>query len=353
MSKICIIGTSNIKHISLISLYTRFYEKNGIDYDIIYIDRYGIDEQTGAKQVFKFRLDNMNSRFGKLSGFIKFRSFVKRKVKENSYDLLITWQSTTAYILSDFLLRKYKKKYIVNIRDYIAENNPLFKCLLSRLVDKSAFTTISSDGFLEFLPAGKYIKVNSINEDLFADIKVHTRVPRIPYKIGFVGNCRYFKESFRLIDALANDKRFELWYCGTNSAVIKEYAVKNNIENVYTLDSFAPEETVQLMSRFDIINSAFGSDAFDNRTLMPIRLYTAAAMNLPVLASNNTKVGSVISEYNIGFVVKSYDSLPDTLADYFVSLDKKELSASCEAFLSVCRKENARFYQNLRKIAEE
>ena len=353
MSKICIIGTSNIKHISLISLYTRFFEENGIDYDIIYIDRYGIDEQTGAKQVFKFRLDNMSSRTGKLSGFKKFRSFVKRKVKENSYDLLITWQSTTAYILSDFLLGKYKNKYIVNIRDYIAEKNPFFKHLLGRLADKSAFTTISSDGFLEFLPKRDYIKVNSINEDLLEGIKVQTRVPKAPYKIGFVGNCRYFRESYRLIDALANDKRFELWYCGTNSAVLKEYADEKNIENVFTSDSFAPGETVELMSRFDMINSAFGSDAFDNRTLMPIRLYTAAAMNLPVLASSNTKLGSVINEYNIGFVVESYDSLPDTLADYFAALDKTELSTACEAFLSVCRKENAKFYQKLREIAEE
>ena len=43
-SKICIIGTSNIKHISLISLYTKYFDQHGMAYDIIYLDRYGIEE---------------------------------------------------------------------------------------------------------------------------------------------------------------------------------------------------------------------------------------------------------------------------------------------------------------------
>ena len=353
MSKICIIGTSNIKHISLISLYTRFFEENGIDYDIIYIDRYGIEEQTKAANVYKFRLDNMESRLGKLQGFRKFRSFVKRTVKNNSYELLITWQSTTAYILADFLLGKYKNRYIVNIRDYIAESNPLFKRLLGRLVNKSAFTTISSEGFLEFLSKGDYLKVNSINEELLSGIDVQHHEPQVPYKIGFAGNCRYFREAYRLIDALANDKRFELWYCGTNSEVLKEYAANNNIKNVFTEGAFDPGKTVELMSRFDMINSAFGSDAFDNRTLLPIRLYTAAAMSLPVLASAGSKLGSVIGENGIGYVIEAFDTLPDSLAGYFASIDNSILSSACEAFLDRCRAENERFYQKLRETAGE
>ena len=43
-SKICIIGTSNIKHISLISLYTKYFDQHGMAYDIIYLDRYGIED---------------------------------------------------------------------------------------------------------------------------------------------------------------------------------------------------------------------------------------------------------------------------------------------------------------------
>lgn len=47
----------NIKHMSLISLYTAELEKQGIDYDIIYVDKYGEIEKTNAKNVFRYEVE--------------------------------------------------------------------------------------------------------------------------------------------------------------------------------------------------------------------------------------------------------------------------------------------------------
>lgn len=353
MSKICIVGTSNIKHISLISLYTKYLDESAIPYDIVNLDRYGIQEKTTAQNHYSFRADMKVGKLNKLWQFWKYRKYVIGILEENSYDLVITWQATTAYLLCGFLKRRYSGRFIMNIRDYIMEYNPIVRFLLKRQLKQAAMVTISSEGFLEFLPKADYVRVNSINEELLADVQP-VRVERTePYKIGFVGNCRFFDESYKLINALANDTRFELWYCGTNSEVLKNYAQKHNINNVFTMPGFAQEDTVRIMSGMHMINSAFGNDALDNRTLMPIRLYSAITMHLPMLVNEGTQLSKEVAKGKIGFVIDSYESLADSLYSYLRDLDDKQLADNCEYYLDNARQENRTFYDKLDRLIGE
>lgn len=349
-SKICIIGTSNIKHISLISLYTRYFDRNGMAYDIIYLDRYGIEEKTTATHVYRYSELPPQGKIGKLKMFMNFRRYAKKILRENEYKYVITWQITGAYLFADILLRRFKHRYVVNVRDYVVENNLFFYSLLKKLVKNAFFVTISSDGFRVFLPKGEYIKVNSVNEDLLTNLKGRPQNSGIPIKIGFAGNCRYFRESYKLIEALANDERFELWYCGTNSNVLKKYAENRGIRNVKTMPSFDPKATVDIMAGFDIVNSAFGNDAMDNSTLMPIRLYTAMAIHRPMLVSRNTQLANEVMKNKIGYVIEDFATLSNSLYAYYQSLDIEALSAACEAYLQMARMENETFYAAVEKM---
>lgn len=134
MKKVCIVGAMNIKHMSLISLYTKYFDDNGISYDLIFMDRYGIDEKSTATNKYTLHV-NMNrewSKFKKLLVYIKFRKYAKSIIFKNKYDIVITWQTFTAYLLADILMTKYKDRYIVNVRDYIIENIPIVKYLLKK-----------------------------------------------------------------------------------------------------------------------------------------------------------------------------------------------------------------------------
>ena len=343
-SKICIIGTSNIKHISLISLYTKYFDQNSRYYDIIYLDRYGIEEKTNANQVYRYSDVNSAGLLGKLKMFWRFRRYVKDILKKNDYAYVITWQTTGAYLFADILLRRYKNRFVINVRDYVIENNIVFRTILKKLVKKSYFTTISSDGFRLFLPKAEYIKVNSVNEEILENIFGRPLVKQGPIKIGFAGNCRYFRESYKLIDALANDNRFELWYCGTNSKVLEDYASKRMINNVRTMPTFDPKDTIDIMSDFNIVNSAFGNDAMDNSTLMPIRLYTAIAIHRPILVNSNTQLAKEVTKGNIGYVIEDYSTLADDLYSYYLSLEPEYFSNACEKYLKTARDENELFY---------
>lgn len=353
MSKICIIGASNIKHISLISIYTTYFTENNIPYDIIYMDRYGIEETTGAQNQFCYHASKISNKADRIREFVRFRKFALTKIRQNKYELIITWQTTVAYLFSDLLLGKYKKRFIVNVRDYVAENNSIIRIILKKLVKTASLVAISSDGFREFLPEGKYTLVNSINNEILDGYKpLEYQEHETPFRIGFAGNCRYFRESYKLIQALANDQRFEIWYCGTNSEHLKDYAEKHKIFNVKTMPSFSPDQTLSIFSGFDIVNSAFGNDAWDNRTLMPIRLYTAICMHLPMLVSGGTQLSKEVYRGNLGFVIEDYSTLGNELYNYMLSINRDELATNCDNYISAARKENNLFYERLSEVVK-
>lgn len=350
-SRVCIIGPANLKHISLLSLYTEVFQREGITYDIIYIDIYGIDESIGAVNHYKMTYkDEYDKNPSSVKKFLAFRKYVKSVLSKNKYDFIVTWQATSAYILFDYLLLHYKKRYCLNIRDYIMENNIVARTILKILLKKCTFTAISSEGFLTFLPKYSYVKVNSINEQVLSGIKpVTTKNGSVPLKIGFVGNFRYMKDSSLLVDALKNDPRYELWFCGTNSEKIGVYASDNNINNVKVIGAFPVADTISIMSKFDIINSAFGNDAYDNSTLMPIRLYTAIALGKPVLANSGTQLSKEVTSKRLGFAVESYDSLGEDLMNYYTNLDQQSFIKYSTIYLEKCRQENKIFEEVLLK----
>lgn len=343
-AKICIVGTSNLKHISLISLYTRYFDSEQIPYDIIYWDRYGVEESTTAQSVYRFYAKGKESTISRLRSFVKFRRYVKKIIKKKNYKYIITWQTTGAYLLVDFLLRYYKNRYVVNVRDYVVEKKFPFNILIKKLVKHAALTTISSEGFESFLPKGDYVKVNSVNEDILENLSGIPRNKNKVIKVGFAGNCRYLNESYKLIDALGNDKRFELWYCGTNSEKLAEYAKQKGVTNLFVKPAFDAKETVAIMSDFDFVNSAFGNDAMDNSTLMPIRLYTALAIHRPMLVNDKTQLGKEVSDHGLGYVITQYEGLGDKLADYYSKLDYEDFEQKCEEYLIKTREENKAFY---------
>lgn len=353
MSNIVIVGNSNLKHISLISLYTKYFDEHNIPYDLIYIDRYNIEEVTSAVHQYRYVSQPMKCKFQKILTFLKFRRYAIEVINKNQYEVVICWQTTMFYIMADYLLRNYRNKYVVNIRDYIMEKNPIIRILLKPMVKNAAFITISSNGFREFLPKHEYVVVNSINEEIIENesiVKHKQKRKDEPIKIGFVGNCRFFEENYRLIDAFANDARFELWYCGTNSELLQKYADERGIMNVMTIPSFEREETMEIIRKFDIINSAFGQQTLSVKSLIPIRLYTAISECIPVMASKNTQLAREIEGAQIGVIIDEYRSAPDVLYQYMNNLDRARFEVNCHSYIKKARTENILFYESLANL---
>src|SRR5699024_817402 len=123
-SKVCIITSSNIKHSTQISHYANILSKLNINYDLIYFDRYDIDEKSSAQNKFKYtkKNDSYSNIIIKLFVFNQFRKFAVNILNKKNYDLVITWNTLTAIMFYTYF-KKNKIRYIHNIRDYYNEKS--------------------------------------------------------------------------------------------------------------------------------------------------------------------------------------------------------------------------------------
>ncbi|MEH7883034.1 capsular biosynthesis protein, partial [Bacillus sp. JJ1609] len=70
MKKICILSAVNIRHMSLISLYTEKLKRDGIEFDIIYMDKYLEEEEFPAKNKYVFH-NKINQSDNKIKKVLK------------------------------------------------------------------------------------------------------------------------------------------------------------------------------------------------------------------------------------------------------------------------------------------
>lgn len=350
MKKICILSTANIKHMTLISLYTDKMIKDNIDYDIIYMDKYGEYENFEANSIYRFenRVSRSDNKIIKILKYLRFIRYAKEILNKNKYDFIIVWNELTSLIFSKYLSKRYKNKYCINIRDYLYNDYPILKRIFAVGINNAAFTTISSDGFKAFLPEHQYIHVHSLNMNLLSKLKPKKRFQRKDerIKITFVGNVRFFEINKEILEVFKNDTRFELCYFGTNSEVLEDYCKENKIKNVSFHSSFPVEETPKFINETDIINNIYGNNSKKLDYALSIKLYYGIYNNLPIIVSSSTYMSKIIKKYDIGYVVEEIDnSLPDNIYNWYTHNDFDKFSKNCKKFLEDIEKSNIKFNQ--------
>jgi hypothetical protein len=350
--KICILSIVNVKHMSMISLYTSYLEKNGIEYDIIYVDKYNEEENIGAKNIYRYQLNvNRNwSKIKKLYAYWKFKNYGTKIIKEKKYDFVIIWRTETALLFGGYLVSKLRGKYCINIRDYCFEKNPLVFNRMKKVIKGSHFTTISSDGFKSFLPEHQYINVHSFNEKLLESCKPKTnlRMMKEPIKICFIGYVRFFDIDKKVIDTFGNDSRFVIQYFGEGSQYLEEYIKEKQYKNVELKKGFKVEETPKLLERADVIHNLYGYGNIALDTAISTRYYYALYMSIPILVFKGTYMEELSTRLGIGYAVdKSFDTLPDKFYNWYHSIDYEKFKKNCNNEIKNIKKENTLFKEVL------
>ena len=353
MKKIAILSAVNIKHMSLVSLYTSFLKEHHIPYDIIYMDKYGEEESIGAENTFRYvnLIDHSWSRRKKILHYFKFVGYAKKVLEKEQYDFIIVWNDVAITMLGLYLARKWKGKYCLNIRDYNGENKWYVYKIFERAIKGSAFTTISSEGFKSFLPEHDYVSLYSYNASLLKDAapRAEKREAGKPVRISFIGNVRFFEINKKLVELFRNDERFELYYHGTNAEEIEKYAHEIKAENVFCSGAFPVAQTNRFLEEADIINNAFGDKTPGARTLTSIRLFHAAYMRMPILVNSGTYMDEISGRFGIGYAIQKLDeTLPDDLFRWYTSLDFDHLAEGCNALLNEAEAANASFERKLK-----
>lgn len=345
--KIVLVCPSNILYMPYVDNYTKVLNELDVDYDIINWDRFGIEEQSE----FIYRDSNIGHQRGFLD-YLRYSKFVLKLLKRNNYDKIIVFGIQLTFFIKRYLTDKYSERFMVDIRDH----NKVIKCFnIKNVIDKSAFTVISSPGYKEWLPeSDKYIiNHNTTIQDLSELRKVkNDYVEDNKISLGFVGALRDYQINIDLINSLKNNELVQLNYHGEGeiNETISQYLVDNNIRNVSLTGRYAKEDEERLYYKNSIINVLRYNDGINNKTALPNRLYNAVIYGKPMLAFEGTQLSEIITNYNLGIVITSFKSLEVEVAQYLKGYDVSRYNENRNTFFKYVIEDNNSFTKSLNEF---
>ena len=321
--------------------YERMLEKNSIDYEVIFWNRTGIKNDLLGTKEKEIVLRCRSKAIHKIMDFVSWRIKVIKILKKEKYDFLIVLSTYPAFLLSSYLFKCYRQKYIFDIRDYSMEENPLFGSVVTKLIDKSVFTTISSKGYLHWLkPSSKIIPNHNIT-NYQENYEKHIRL-RSNDKLNFtfVGNVRLDKQTEAVLLKLKNSNKYTSGFVGRilPTCNVVQLCHDSDIRNVYFEGPFTNKHKPEIYRNIDLINAIYANDHKNIRladsTPLPNRVYDAAVFKCPIIASRGTYLAELIDEYYLGFSVNGFDNDIESQFDSFVdSFDEKAFREGCGRFL--------------------
>lgn len=296
---------------------------------------------------------------GKIVGFLKWRKEAKRLLRNKRYAGLVILTTHPAVLLSSFLKRRYKDRYVFDIRDYTQEKYNLYRRLVMSLIDKSALTTISSKGFLRFLEPHQKIVPNH-NITFFGQKPKKEFDFRTPITISFVGNVRLDRQTEAMLLTLANNPNYHLRFIGRilPECKIEQLIRERGIRNVSLEGAFTVQQKPEIYAGTQLINAVYANAAehlaLGDATPLPNRLYDAIVFYCPLLVSKGTYLAEIVDEYHLGLAVNGFDQdLDEQIRTYLAAFEPKEFLDGCARLYREIAAEEDVFLEKLRSVFTE
>jgi len=345
--KVALICPSNILYMPYVGNYEMILKENNINYDIINWDRFHIENIDNNLKYRDFKIGHQRNFFD----YYKYKKFIINCLNMVHYDKVIVFGIQLTFFLKNILQKKFKYKYIIDIRDY---NKIINFFNIKKVIDNSYFTVISSPGYKEWLPnSGKYIinhntQISSINT--LKEVKQFKKKDKI--NIAYIGAIRDLQININLINSLKNSDRINIYFHGEgkiNNDIIK-YINANNIKNVYLTGRYKKEEEENLYRKSDLINVLRYFNGINNKTALPNRLYNSVIYGKFMLAFEGTYLSELIKRYNLGIVIDSFDNLEGKVINFLYNINIEDYNNGRIAFVEKVLKENREFEVKVKKF---
>lgn len=353
MKRVCIVSTADLSRMTMLSIYTKYFIENHIEYDIICGKKDGKNEDPNAHAIYEFdaRPTDKSSKAAKLLHFWSMRKMVRKIWDDNTYDFVVVWNQVTSFLLADILKKRFKGKYCINIRDYQLDDKPIIKQRLAYATKHAAFNTISSEAYKQFLPKGEYLTIHSLNTTMLSGIEKHDgkRLPGQPIRILNIGQIRWLDNIYPLIDELGNDNRYEMYFIGVGSEKLKEYIEEHNIKNVTLHGRFQPDETPDFLKNADVIFNLYGVGRLHVDTALSIKLYYAVYLGVPILTYKGTYMNEVATRLGIGYSVTKDElsGMKDDFYSWYQDFDEILARQKCDEYISEALNSHDTLYRKM------
>lgn len=202
----------------------------------------------------------------------------------------------------------------------------------------SKYTFTSSDGFRIYFPESEKDKIYT-SHNLSQDSLSHRNYEKVQHdkiRIAFWGLMRDEAINRKLIERIAQDKRFELHYYGREQQVavnFKEHAKALSADNVFFHGEYVPTERYEFVRNTDIIHNIFNSR--NMMLAMGNKYYDGAIFYIPQLCMTNSFMGKAASNAKIGFECDpNDDNFTQNVFDYYTNIDRSEFALNCDQELA-------------------
>lgn len=321
--------------------YKQVLDKHEVDYDIINWDRFHI-ETTNELTYRDAKIGHSRN----LIDYYKFKRFISKKISEKKYEKIIVFGIQLAFFLQP-LLKDYKNKYILDIRDY---NRVIRFFNIKIAINNSTFTVLSSPGFKKWLPnTEKYVLNHNTRIEELKDIDANLGLDNNRINISYIGTIRDFNINLKLINSLKNNKNFNLYFHGDGiiNGEIEDYIQKNKINNVYLTGRYKREEEANLYSRSHFINVLIPDTDINSKTLLPNRLYNAVIYGKPILTYEGTYLSELVFKTKLGLVLNTFDGIDKQIQNYLNEFNKEKFKKYRADYLKRVVQDNMFFKEKL------
>lgn len=333
---ISIIFCGDIKYCPYLSRYTARLDTVKAEYEVLFWNRsfFNLDVEKNYSYYDSPSAEDLG-KVKKLIDFLGFRKWVKKQLLTSKPDGIIFLSTLSGVLLWD-IAKKYKRKYIFDIRDYSYENIGLFKRVEKRIITESYFTAISSKGFKAFLPEHDYIIAHNFNRNDMVKTFCFEKQQE-PYKIVWNGTVRFFECQRQYLDVFKNDPRFCMVYHGTGTDLekYKKYCQDNEIINVKFTGVYDNKDKMTLVQDAAFLNNCYGGRGGDElRYAISNRFYDGIVYHIPQIVESNGYKAEETKRFGVGMEVVPSIDLPDKMYQYYKSLDEKKFNKACDQALA-------------------
>ncbi|WP_288275589.1 hypothetical protein [uncultured Prevotella sp.] len=342
--------------------YEQMLQQAEVQYEILFWNRESKQSEASFRQQGNEVYLDYNCKEGKqkLFSFYGWAKHISRFITKRKYSHLILLSTVPAVLLMPTVMRKYKGKYIFDIRDYTLEKYFIFRKLVMRLVNHSCLTPISSKGFLKWLDVSPKIIPNhniTVSED--NSFTAPDFSEDCPIRFSFVGNVRLDKQTEAMVRTLGHSSKIKQHYYGRVLSVcnIREIIKEDGLTNVYLHGPFDVKEKETIYKDTDLINTVYANAEKEediplgDSTPLPNRLYDALIFYRPLVTSKGTYLAELSDEYHLGVNVNGFDeNLEEEIVNYTKTFDRKAFMDGCDKLRALVTEEENTFRTKIAQI---
>lgn len=331
---VALVFCGDLKYCPYINRYIERLENAHMDYKVYFWNRSQFNVNLSEHYIYYDRASELTSgKIQKYFDFVGFRRWLIRQLKNNHHEKIVALSTLTGVFLGGFLYRKRNGNYIFDIRDYSYEHIKPFFAIEKKVIEKSAFTAISSRGFQEFLPEHEYVIAHNFNRN---DIINGAKFKKTEGKINFVWNgvVRYFEFQRDYLDALKNDPRFNIIFHGDGPELklYQNYCAENGFLNVSFIGSYNNADKATLLESAHILNNCYGNKKYDGNKVkyaVSNRFYDGMIYHIPQLVELDGFKPKWAKQAGIGESFAVDSDFADRLYNYYMNIDAEKFDMAC------------------------